>query len=88
MNSEFRRRTQIKDVSSAVQEIKWVRYIVRQHQNYWAQAATVWDSRSGSGKRGRTATSWMGDMKKQAGNIRGKTARNRDDRKKYWYIKC
>ena len=46
-------------------------------------AATIWDTRSGSRRSDRPETKWRDDMKKQAGNLYIRTARNRNNWKKY-----
>jgi hypothetical protein len=84
-NTEIRRKTQVKDAASTAQILKWrwAGHAVRLDHRRWAHATTLWDPRNRLRGPGRPTTRWADDMKKQAGNLWTRTARNRKEWKNY-----
>ena len=84
-NTEIRRKTQVKDASHTAQILKWrwAGHVVRLNHNRWAHTTTLWDPRNGSRGPGRPATRWADDMRRQAGNLWTRAAKDRKAWKKY-----
>jgi hypothetical protein len=84
-NSEIRRKAQVKDAAGTAQIMKWrwAAHAVRLGHCRWAHVTTLWDPRNRLRGPGRPTTRWADDIKKQAGNLQTRTARNRKDWKNY-----
>lgn len=78
-NAEIRQTTQIKDVISTAEALKWkwAGHTARLDQDRWAYVATTWDPRNGQRHPGRPRTRWTDDIVGKAGRLWTRVARDR-----------
>ena len=80
-NSDIRNKTQVKDILTKINEMKWrwAGHIARINDNRWTKRVTEWQPRSGKRKRGRQKRRWRDDITAYRGVTWSREARNRNE---------
>ncbi|KAG7297348.1 hypothetical protein JYU34_013337 [Plutella xylostella] len=77
---EIRKITEVDDVTTKIktQKWRWTGHMIRGNQEKWTQMVTVWYPRDQKRKKGRPYQRWDDDIKKVAGPLWMRTARDRE----------
>jgi hypothetical protein len=78
-NEDFRRESGMEDAGSKARTLKWRwgGHVARMTQERWSHATTIWDSRQGKRRRGRTRHRWSQEFKNEVGVQWTRLARDR-----------